>query len=58
MIRLKNETRVIYDANVIIYSLFPEKYKIPFFTTSAKKLNNYLLIMNLQLWFLISLYLK
>ena len=42
MIRLENETQVIYDANVIIYSLFPEKYKIPFFTTSAKKLNNYL----------------
>ena len=42
MIRLKNEMRVIYDANVIIYSLFPEKYKIPFLTTSAKKLNNFL----------------
>ena len=43
MIRLKNETQIIYDANVIIYSLFPEKYKIPFLTTSAKKLNNFLL---------------
>ena len=42
MIRLKNEKQVIYDANVIIYSLFPEKYKIPVFTASAKRLNNFL----------------
>ena len=42
MNRLKNETQVIYDANVIIYSLFPEKYNIPVFTASAKKLNNFL----------------
>lgn len=42
MIRLKNESQIIYDSNVIIYSLFPEKYKIPFLTISAKKLNNFL----------------
>jgi len=42
MIRLKNEMRVIYDANIIIYSLFPEKYKIPVFTNYAKKLTNFL----------------
>ena len=42
MIRLENETHIIYDANVIIYSLFPETYKIPFLTASAKKLNNFL----------------
>ena len=42
MIRLENETQVIYDANVIIYSLFPEKYKIPLPTALAKDLNNFL----------------
>lgn len=42
MIGLENETHVIYDANVIIYSLFPDKYKIPLFTASAKKLNDFL----------------
>lgn len=42
MNRLENEMNVIYDANVIIYSLFPEKYKIPLFTAFAKKLNNFL----------------
>ena len=42
MIRLENETQVIYDANVIIYSLFPEKYKIPLLTALAKDLNNLL----------------
>ena len=42
MNRLENETQVIYDANVIIYSLFPEKYKIPLFTALAKKLNDFL----------------
>ena len=42
MIRLENETQVIYDANVIIYSLFPEKYKIPLLTALAKDLNNFL----------------
>lgn len=42
MIRLENETQAIYDANVIIYSLFPEKYKIPLLTALAKDLNNFL----------------
>lgn len=42
MIRLENETQVIYDANVIIYSLFPEKYKVPLLTSLAKDLNNFL----------------
>ena len=42
MIRLENETHVIYDANVIIYSLFPEKYKVPLLTALAKDLNNFL----------------
>lgn len=46
MIRLKNKNQVIYDANVIIYSLFPDKYKIPFLTTSSKKLNNFLFNQN------------
>lgn len=42
MDRLKNKTHVIYDANIIIYSLFPEKYKIPLLTALAKDLNNFL----------------
>ena len=42
MDRLKNETQVIYDANVIIYALFPEKYKIPLLLALANNLNNFL----------------
>lgn len=39
MIRLKDKMQVIYDANVIIYCLFPAgKYRIPVFTEHAKKL--------------------
>lgn len=42
MIRLKNKMQVTYDANIIIYSLFPEKYKIPVSTKHAKKLTDFL----------------
>ncbi len=43
MNRLKNEEQVIYDANVIIYSLFPGgKYRVPVFTEHAKKLTELL----------------
>lgn len=43
MIRLKNQTKVIYDTNIIIYYLFPDgKYRIPLFTRSAKRLTDFL----------------
>lgn len=43
MIRLKNQTNVIYDTNIIIYYLFPDgKYRIPLYTRPAKRLTDFL----------------
>lgn len=43
MIRLKNQTKVIYDTNIIIYYLFPDgKYRIPLYTRPAKRLTDFL----------------
>ena len=43
MIRLKNQMQVIYDANIIIYLIFPDgKYRIPLFTKPAKRLTKFL----------------
>lgn len=43
MNRLKNQRNVIYDANIIVYYLFPDgKYRIPLYTRSAKSLTNFL----------------
>ena len=43
MNRLKNQSRVIYDANIIVYYLFPDgKYRIPLYTRLAKRLTNFL----------------
>lgn len=43
MIRLKNIKQVIYDANIIIYYIFPRgKYEIPPYTKISKRLTEYL----------------
>lgn len=43
MNRLKNQSNVIYDANIIIYYLFPDgKYRIPIYTRPAKNLTDFL----------------
>lgn len=43
MNRLKNQSKVIYDTNIIVYYLFPDgKYRIPLYTRSAKSLTSFL----------------
>ena len=43
MNRLKNQSNVIYDTNIIVYYLFPDgKYRIPLYTRPAKNLTNFL----------------
>ena len=43
MNRLKNQSNVIYDTNIIVYYLFPDgKYRIPLYTRPAKCLTNFL----------------
>lgn len=43
MNRLKNQSNVIYDTNIIVYNVFPDgKYRIPVYTRLAKKLTNFL----------------
>ena len=43
MNRLENHIQVIYDANIIVYFIFPDgKYRIPLFTKYAKRLTEFL----------------
>ena len=43
MNRLKNQSSVIYDTNIIVYSLFPDgNYRIPLYTKPAKRLTDFL----------------
>ena len=43
MNRLKNQSNVIYDTNIIVYYLFPDgNYRIPLYTRTAKSLTNFL----------------